>query len=161
MLSLIILFLTPFSGRRRVTSRKRASLFLFFSHVHELRRGKARGLYQLLTAICCSDNDDSSRARAFGSVDASHLKIYPYISGSWPWLACPILRSPTFWPHRREAEVVFLLSSSYVQQPLRITGFLAVRFVFIGAKESDKERERAEMTAVWRGGHPWKGHWGF
>lgn len=70
--------------------------FSFFSHVHELRRGKARGLYQLLTALCCSDNDDSSRARAFGSVDASHLKIYPYISGSWPWLACPILRSPTF-----------------------------------------------------------------
>lgn len=99
------------------TSKKRGFLFFFPPHVHELHRGKARGLYQLLTAICCTDNDDSSRARAFGSVYASHLKKYTYI-----YLALARQPQPAvadlLTPQTRAfgSRSCFLLSSSYVQQ---------------------------------------------
>lgn len=94
----------------------------------------------MLTAICCTDNDDSSRARAFGSVYASHLKKYTYISGlGSPASACcrrPLDPADASVWKQKLLFVEFLLRAA----ALKDLGFLAVRFVFIGAKVSDEKR---------------------
>lgn len=126
--------------------------FFFFSRSRCAARETPKQLYQLLTATCCTDNDDSSRAYLciFG-VFSQNTYINTYIH--------PPSHSLTSWPLKNERGKAEALYVEFLL-PARISGFWPTRLCLSVPNEEGSEWWKEieswdESSLKW--GHPWEG----